>query len=101
MCSCFEWYRRDDGRNPVNVFICGERQSEEAARDEHSTNLAHDKAELGWRIAIHLGEAPVASTKGTSYVLTNKVANHWIDLLVPVWCRSEPDEETDINTEEC
>ena len=65
MCSGAEWYRRDDGRNPVNVFICGKRKTEEADRDEHSTDLAHHKAELRWRITILLRKAPVASTKGT------------------------------------
>jgi len=100
MCSCAEWYRRDDGRNPVNVFICGERQAEEADRDEHSTDLAHDKAELGWRITILLSEAPVASTKGHRKFQRTS-SQPWIDLLVPVWCRGEPDEEADPNAEEC
>lgn len=100
MCSCAEWYRRDDRRNPVNVFICGKRKPEEADRDEHSTDLAHHEAEFGWGITILLGEAPVASTKG-HHKSQRTSSKPWIDLLVPVRCRSKPDEEADTNTEEC
>ena len=100
MCSCAERYRRDDGRNPVNVFICGERETEEADRDEHSTDLAHHEAELGWRITMLLSEAPVASTKGHRKP-NEQVGNRSIDLLVPIRCRGKPDEEAHTNAEEC
>jgi len=52
--SCAKWHRRDNGRNPVNMFICGEGQAEEADRDEYPTDLAHYETELRRRIAILL-----------------------------------------------
>jgi hypothetical protein len=50
----------------VNVSICGKGETEEADRDENSTDLAHHKAELGWRIAILLRKAPVLPLKKIS-----------------------------------
>lgn len=73
-----ERHRRDDGRDPVDVLICGESQAEEADRDEHAAHLAHHETELGWRIAIFLDKAPVASMKDSlSFELNMEAKRGW------------------------